>query len=394
MAEISCEFAGIIDIGEIVGGKEIESWKSRSNKVFRCGYIALRRIERKDNHKKLNIYCKIKKSSHGVPLFQCVAHPLENNLDNYEGVFTELESVASVTKLSASGATAEIFKVLGLFSRKRWSGLSFFGMSLLAYSEAVEAKAKLDDSGYSTADNSSVDNNLLGCLNDSLVNDRQKENENPVMIEDVDLGTSSTNRYVWVGVVSYGKYISNDNFLYDDIPLTVGFKSARKVVCESETVLVSCEIQHDDITDLPLYIRWTENFTHSHHKISVAVKNLLCDIKCAGKKNWSGFNFFELTRVDVKNVLVNMKPSPRESSKKDSILSEISNVRHRNAGPTSNLSLQLYKNNRNDLIHRVVDYTSFGDVKGISVIFYIYFKVLIISSFMKCIYIYIYIYTF
>ena len=59
------------------------------------------------------------------------------------------------------------------------------------------------------------------------------------------------------------------------------------------------------------------------------------------------------------------------------VLSKTESVRNRNAGPTSSLCSKSQLK-RNELIHELVDFASFGDIKGIYIIY---------------IYIYIYIYT-
>ena len=45
-------------------------------------------------------------------------------------------------------------------------------------------------------------------------------------------------------------------------------------------------------------------------------------------------------------------------------LKDILNVRHRNAGPTCDLKSKKAQRERNDKIHKLVEYASFGDLKG------------------------------
>ena len=175
--------------------------------------------------------------------------------------------------------------------------------------------------------------------------------------------------------MSYGHTESIDPiFFYNDIPLPIGFTSCRQVSCHSGPVVVTCEIKKDSKSNLPLFICSSPTCSISDHQISVCVKKLLQEIKCIGKKHWSGYDFYGITRANVKKVLKNIEYDTEENlpvkcdQEKDRnkypILKNLTNVWQRNAGPTNTLSHKCYKNSRNELIHSVVDATSFGDIKS------------------------------
>ena len=112
--------------------------------------------------------------------------------------------------------------------------------------------------------------------------------------------------------------------------------------------------------------------------ISDVVSSALKQLGVTATRRWSGYDFFGLTRSDVVSQITYMQDnlvldtSSNEKSKQAKVISDIVNVRSRNAGPTSNLCSKSQKQ-RNELIHKLVAFTTFGDVKGrYKVQFYIY----------------------
>ena len=102
----------------------------------------------------------------------------------------------------------------------------------------------------------------------------------------------------------------------------------------------------------PLFCAFTKSepkIEFSNEKGSIVMDELFAEFKLEDvRKHWSSSDFFGLTRSEVMKVICNhpvlsastsTKTKPLKPSKTgiDSVLTDITNIRHRNAGPTGNL---------------------------------------------------------
>ena len=138
---------------------------------------------------------------------------------------------------------------------------------------------------------------------------------------------------------------------------------------ETKSHPLHCKIENKDGQPLFTCIFTIEpEFSVSSLKISVIVKTALQKLNVTASRRWSGFDFFGLTRSDVIALIEakqNVVPVENESEVEPlpKILKDVLNVRHRNAGPTSNLCQKAQKR-RNELVHELVKSAPFGDFKG------------------------------
>lgn len=261
--------------------------------------------------------------------------------------------ISQQSGIKMSTVVKDCIKALGLKSKKNWPGTNFYGLASADY------RCKhLEEEGLKKKNN---------CSSDSSSSPKSNLNQAPV--------DNSENgfKYEWVDVLSYGEFRDDKNFMHNDIPLNVGFSSERKVTRQDFSITIRCTIGIDDSCNLPLYTCSSENEAYSDHQISTCVKKFLTKIGCLGKKHWSGFDFFGLSRKTVSNVLENMKKKNivKCDNERKSLLTKLNNTIQRNAGPTCNLSSTTYQNARNELIHNVVDATSL-EISSVSHLFYFY----------------------
>jgi len=341
MSSFTSAFLEVRNIGRTDNECDLSSWKAGNHRL-RNGYVGIRKIDTQ-NGQSFKVFCEIFSSNQNYPLFKC-------------NVFNDSdELLASITRPKISSAVHSCLKEMHLVTKKRWAGTQFFGLTTSDYhAKLLEVEAS---------------NNNIDTTTETVP---QKD----FSTENIEL-TNGSKTYGWINVVQYGKV---GNFRYKDIPLNVGYVSHREVTCTSGKVLVSCKIELDSCDSRRLsYICSSENQSYQHSQISVAVNSYLKQINCVGKKHWSGYDFFGITRKEVKitlNKMVNDASSNHDdipssskqlkpkSSQQPEVLNVVSNILNRNAGPTSNLSKKSYKDSRNKAIHSVVDSASFGDVRS------------------------------
>ena len=87
------------------------------------------------------------------------------------------------------------------------------------------------------------------------------------------------------------------------------------------------------------------------------------------------FIFSDIEKIPTKESEESEKQSKKVCKQDQPVINDLLNIRHRNAGPTSDLNRRAQKN-RNEKIHQLVNFASFGDVKSISA-FNFFLKILV-----------------
>ena len=107
--------------------------------------------------------------------------------------------------------------------------------------------------------------------------------------------------------------------------------------------------------------------------MSKVVKEALLKLGISSTRRWSGYDFFGITRSDVISYFEEALHGEDVTTSDDDdvevktlpkVLKTVLDIRHRNAGPTSSLSKRAQKE-RNEKIHKLVGFVSFGDEIGI-----------------------------
>ena len=104
-------------------------------------------------------------------------------------------------------------------------------------------------------------------------------------------------------------------------------------------------------------------------KISGVVKKMFKALNVQFKKKWSGYEFFGFMKSDVLEYVSVSKNQDGRAKLSNHLNSHDPlkpglNIRAKNAGPTSSLLHQKSVVSRNDAVHQLVQYVSFGDVKS------------------------------
>lgn len=359
MSDFKLDIPEIISIG-VLPQENLNSWFC-GKYALREGYICCRKLLT-NCRKVYKIYCKIKKSSTGNPIFECVAE-LENvNSGLQERQHQQNENII-VRSLSATGVAKNLFAKLGLRSKMKWPGSQFYGVSLQSYRNKIE-------SSFVDIDNDDNHNNTAATLPQTIANADKKEelvqsqpdaSSEIVSIEkennfaDTECHTITGTNFQWLKVISFGNYLQHFPCVGADkqkVPITSGFKSAR---------LKECEVMEE--FSIPIYKITcpSTNICIKDPVSSVAVQNFLAEMKSVGTKHWSGSEFFGFTRKEVSTHLRTMCPSIEVVDYE--VLKAVAAFRKRSAGETSGLSKK-GQTGRNKLIHRAVDFISFGDIKS------------------------------
>ena len=346
MNEFSSVFAKVASVGRIVESDK-ENWYCGTH-FLRNGFVGIRNIFVVDG-RRISIHCNIFESQCGKPLFRCTAFPLLLSNDYHNN--NNVEELYSVVRSKITVVVADCLKGLNLSSKKKWPGTVFFGLTSAEYRKK---NAVSDTSSSSTL------------LTSSSTDVRQPTEETLNLEKLSEITTSKENIYDWVEVSSFGSIVSQSKeYFHNDIPITAGFSSTRNVLCVNEKrVEVTCVISTDKESGLPLFTCKTFENNFSDFQISSCVNTFLRKIQCVGKKHWSGYDFFGLTRFKVKHTLITMNCNKKIATQNSHLTDKLNNIWRRNAGPTRELSCKNYKDKRNSVIHSVVDAASFGDVKG------------------------------
>ena len=79
----------------------------------------------------------------------------------------------------------------------------------------------------------------------------------------------------------------------------------------------------------------------------------------------------DIEKIPTKESEESETQSKKVCNQDQSVINDLLNIRHRNAGLTSDLNRRAQKS-RNEKIHNLVNFASFGDVKGFSAFDYFY----------------------
>ena len=258
-----------------------------------------------------------------------------------------------------------VFEYIGQKPKRMWNGNHFFGL----HRKDVQMELK---SVNTTSDVTPVSAPIA---NDTPVT-KGAINED-TFEQLLHRKNSSTS---WLGVISIGE-VKKSHFRQvgsQMIFLPIGYVAARTISVPSASnidddksvITIHCKISElNGNINFSCTESMSDRLLGSSLNPSEAVRQTLKKLKVTATRRWSGLDFFGLTRKDVINF-VNSKSRNEECPQKDlhsppnKLMKELMNVRHRNAGPTHSLLSEKSRMQRNDLIHRLVNFASFGDVEG------------------------------
>ena len=320
-------WGGLLTIGKDVVD---DKWISSSGLKYRDGYSAIRKVVVSEIT--YDIVCIIKSSTLNKPLFECQLNKQD-----------ELFVFCAVTPTTAM---KKAFSCLDFHCKKNWNGNDFFGLKLKDVESAIAKGIE------------HISNIII-------------KQSHP------NVAAHSNRQSVFIGLKSVGiPHISSDyivNVGAKSFRLQPGYESIRSIeTAEGVIFKVTCRIKKG--IDGPLFsCSYAEefNFTSQSYNITESMNLLFEDLKIIPKKKWSGYEFYGLTRPEIlteiiqnnsgqQTATINKKMPPLDYS----VLLDAQNVRQRNAGPTSLLKSSAAQKKRNELIHELVKFSSFGDVKG------------------------------
>ena len=308
---------------------------------YRHGYKCTRKVYDEKTTKFYVIICEIYNTALIKPLFQCII--MDGDLE--------------LPKIIATNPTTAVKKVLQVIDVKRskiYNGNNFFGL----HREDVKKLQRCNDDSILITDLENESSQKCGTIS-------------PVI-----------RKAAWMGVVSLG--VPYNDPLYKVIVgaktfrIQPGYEALRQLRKEDQVFLVHCLIEPSALG--PQFVCKTTSepiVCCSSHNISTVVKDVFMKLDVSTQKKWSGYEFFGLTNSEV---LTNIcEPSNLISDNCNgantkklcnyrNVLSEANNIRIRNTGPTSDLSSKQAQRKRNDVIHKLVEFILFGDVKGIMIL--------------------------
>ena len=316
-------------------------WTSHSGYCYNNGFTSLRKLHDNRNNKNYKICCKIYSSVLQKPLFQCV-------------VETDYMSQTFVAT-NPTTAMKKVFNYVGAIPNRTWNGNHFFGL----HRKDVKLLLKNAPSKIITADSRNPDSVI----------------------------TSKNSKVNWMGVITVGdveKNIFVKNVGSNKLVIPIGYESVQNIKLNEKIVALHCKVedgpQFSCFTLEDPIVRCTSSLP------SDAVRKALNKLNITFTRRWSGYEFFGLSRSDVISQINSMMNSRNKdvscqrdtnsveqdnnAAHKPKLLKEVMDIRHRNAGPTSSLCSKAQMH-RNELVHKLVEFATFGDVKGIYFI-YIY----------------------
>jgi len=188
----------------------------------------------------------------------------------------------------------------------------------------------------------------------------------------------------WNGVLSLGEPVGGDTTGWstfvcgERLALRKGFSVSRDVrTASGQWMTVKCEVTvgEEDPNALP-YFKCTSNLqdgtvsSSGSHNMTCAVKKILTDLGAVTKHHWGG-DFFGFHLPHVKSMLtlddVTSEPPPKQPPRTAGthpLITRLRNIRNRGGGPTSSLQRKDSRDRRNETIHDLVQFASFGDVQA------------------------------
>nr|XP_047142024.1 uncharacterized protein LOC124816524 isoform X2 [Hydra vulgaris] len=330
---------GVINIGLAV-----EQFYSGS---FKCnkGYSARRTIITECNQ--FDCYCNVLESGNGHPIFECI---LKNGEDK----------IGMSCSMNPTTAAKKILKIANVDVSIK-SGNTFFGF------DRKEG---------------------INLMNATTNNTNQAVNKNyKVVGKDYSVSSSFPSRNLkWHGIVDYGIAVDNINFHCKlgsgSFNFHCGYESIRIAkTANFDEIEIHCKVESEN--HIPIFKVFTIEIplaSFSNVKATVCVKQMLNFLGIESNKKWSGFEFFGFMKPEVL-IIISANPINVETSSKHKMCSakkvfkkvELEDhiplrcaltIRSRNAGETSCLLNSKSIHARNEAIHELVEYISFGDVKS------------------------------
>ncbi|XP_047139031.1 uncharacterized protein LOC124814958 [Hydra vulgaris] len=326
---------GLVNIG--VAGEEFYSGSFKCNK----GYSARRKIITESNQ--FDCFCNVLESGMGKPMFECILKNGENKI----GISSSLNPTTAAKK---------ILKIANVNISIK-SGNTFFGFDR-------EEVVNLMNGNTSNGNTNQEVTNTYEVVNNSC----------------------SSRKLRWLGVVNYGRAVDNITFQCKlgsgSFNLHCDYESIRIAKTDNGNEIeihskVECE------NEMPIFKVFTIELplaSFSNEKATVCVKQMLNFLGIETNKKWSGYDFFGFMKPEVLKIIstnqINVQKSSSKHKKctakkfkkeefKDHIpLKNALTIRTRNAGETSSLVNSKSINARNEAIHELVEYISFGDVKS------------------------------
>ena len=323
-------------------GVSVEEFYSGS---FKCnkGYSALRKIITESDQ--FDCFCNVLESGNGQPMFECI---LKNGEDK----------IGMSLSMNPTTAAKKILKLANVnFSIK--SGNNFFGFDR---------------------------KEVIHLMNNTTTTNQEITSNYEVVDNDCTLDSAFSSRNLrWHGVVDYGRAVDNIHFQCKlgsgSFNLHCGYESIRIAKTDNDDEIeihskVECE------NERPMFKVFTIEFplvSFSNVKATVCVKQMLNFLGIKTNKKWSGYEFFGFMKPEVLKIIsidhINIETSSKHKKctakklKRAEVKEHIPiryalNIRSRNAGGTSSLINSKSVNARNEAIHELVEYISFGDVKS------------------------------
>ena len=304
-----------------------------SGKIFLYeGYECKRTLSNVEETKKYFVINQVYKSTCGKPLFRTLTYKDEN----FETLLScyNCKSTYSCYKKTLTRCDINI--------KGNINGNRFFGFTLSDYTKRP-----------ATTDSVDIDKDISDVIDPS--HERISS---------------------WGDILEYGTPVPDDHRYIKTVGkikcrLQPGFKVFRRMKV-SPTKSVNLYLTIEKSTEGPLYRAFTEN---EEPKISIStnapseIKQVYDQLKIKCNKNWSAFEFFGFTRPDVLCVITCAYNTPSntmnnsKTRKLNENIDNLMNIRHRNAGITSNLCNKAAKN-RNEKVKDIVEYATFGDLKS------------------------------
>ena len=325
---------GVINIGKKINE---EHW-GHNNITYTNGYSAQRTIIYDEFQYKAVV--RIFASTTFRPLFECVIYKNDD----------------IITTTRATNPTTAAKKALKNTDMKLnfKNGHVFYGLDRDEVKRMQKTAENQDADDYSISDSESE----MGVIHSSSEKGRQAS---------------------WFGVVSFGDVIYDEKFKVtigeSSFWLQPGYESLRNMTLSDQTtVVLHCKVDLDENEDIIFKCFTLDKEPSNIHTESADAVEVVKDafelLGLSTHKKWSGYEFFGFMKSDVLKILTKKPPQdmPTLKLKKSDLNHEVlkrgMQVRSRNAGETSSLQSKKSIKNRNNVVHQLVQYVSFGDVKS------------------------------
>ena len=294
-----------------------------------------------------------------------------------------LRNKKEIKRLISTSSTTVYRNVLSYLNIKvkgQLNGFRFFGFYSSEYKSSLQ---KLDEIRQNNINDKELESHAAAHL--SARNSTDNDSSTNLLIP------SHLRESSWGGVVSYGVAIDSPMFtkMIGKIKFQyrAGYEAIRYLKFDKgdnpKAVALHLKIEEKD--GKPLFKAFTTEdpiIQLSSNKLSSVLSEIFSAFDILPKRHWSGFEYFGLDKPDVLEVCTKSLQNlackkldniPEEVSAGDStkqsdqhgeqILTDLKNIRKRNGGETSSLCKKASKA-RNDKIHKLVEYASFGDIKS------------------------------